>query len=354
MKKEKAKFSKIFDLASNKDTTLRVYVSTQKAKGEGYLARLSKLNKNWRSHFVYDFRTKTIRIARLRHLALSNQAGMDLKPDQQAVFRRLKGGGTKDQILTYGKDDMVRNAENQCLTPVKRQAKDEADMTWEKCGEHDSQLFLQNFIDKENKKLEKQPPPKKFSLVNPKGWRIYISSKKQGTGFEAKISSESQGWRQEFTFDPRTRSIRVASLSTMALSNQVGMGLKEGKKIAFRTYNGAVDQFVKSGGDRILNKNDQCLTATRYKLEEGGTLSWWKCSPLNNPKKSQIWKTNWMIELKKGTLKWNKKLTPIHRDRFKTKRIPRRPKKIYPEGKPANAGANPAAPVGAAAGDTPC
>lgn len=54
-----------------------------------------------------------------------------------------------------------------------------------------------------------------------------------------------------------------------------------------------------------------------------------------------------MIELKKGTLKWNKKLTPISRDRFKTQKIPRRPKKIYPEGKPqAPAGGAPAAAAG--------
>lgn len=92
-------------------------------------------------------------------------------------------------------------------------------MTWETCGESDSQLYQQNFIDIEKKKDEKAPPPKKFSLVNTKGFKIYVSSKKQGTGFVAKISADTQGWRQEFVFDARTRSIRVASLPTLALSN---------------------------------------------------------------------------------------------------------------------------------------
>jgi len=250
----------------------------------------------------------------------------------------MKGTGSKDQVVTYGKDQLVRNEGNNCLIPVKRQLKDEVDLTWDTCGEHDSQLFNQNFLEEDKEEEEdtsKKAPPKKFSLMNPKGYRIYVSSKKQGNGFEARISKGSQGWRQEFVFDARTRSIRIASLPTLAMSNQVGLGMKTGKKIAFRTFNKAVDQFVKSGGDRILNKEDNCLTATKYNLVEGNTLSWWKCSPLNNPKKAQIWRTNWLLELKKGILKWNKKLTPISRDRFKSQKIPRRPKKVYPEGKPA-------------------
>lgn len=73
--------------------------------------------------------------------------------------------------------------------------------------------------DKKAAAKEKAPAPKKFSLVNPKGFRIIVSSTKQGTGFVAKINSGQMGWRQEFMYDSRTKSIRVASLPTMALSN---------------------------------------------------------------------------------------------------------------------------------------
>ena len=160
--------------------------------------------------------------------------------------------------------------------------------------------------------------------MNPKGFRIIVSSTKQGTGFVAKIQTGNMGWRQEFMYDSRTKSIRVASLPTMALSNQIGLGLKKGKTLAFRTYNGGKDQTVKSKKDRILNIDNNCLTSKEYKLTEGNTLAWWNCAPENSPKQSQIWRTVWIQEHKKGTIKWNKKLAPISRERFKSAKIPHR------------------------------
>jgi len=279
---------------------------------------------------VYDKRTKTIRLSRLRHLVLSNQHGEELKSGKQAVFRRVKGGGQKDQHLAYGKDKLIRNEGDNCLTPVNRVLKEDAGLTWEKCGEHETQQWEQNDmeVEKKPKAATKKTAPKKFSLVNPKGLRIFVSSTKQSTGFVAKIQSGNMGWRQEFTYDGRTKSIRVASLPTLALSNQIGMGLKTGKTIAFRTFNTGKDQVIKSSKDRIMNSDIMCLTAKEYKLNEGNTLSWWKCAPKNKPKAAQVWKTQWLVEHKKGTIKWNKKLTPIARDRFKSRKIPHRKRPV--------------------------
>jgi len=179
-------------------------------------------------------------------------------------------------------------------------------------------------VDKKPDAKAKKTAPKKFSLVNPKGLRIFVSSTKQANGFVAKIQSGNMGWRQEFIFDGRTKSIRVASLPTLALSNQIGLGMKTGKTIAFRTFNTGKDQVIKSSKDRIMNGDSNCLTAKEYKLNEGNSVSWWKCAPKNKPKAAQVWKTQWLVEHKKGTIKWNKKLTPIARDRFKSRKIPHR------------------------------
>lgn len=42
LSKVKPKFSEPFEYSSEKDKTMKVYVSTQKARGDGYIARISK------------------------------------------------------------------------------------------------------------------------------------------------------------------------------------------------------------------------------------------------------------------------------------------------------------------------
>lgn len=151
-----------------------------------------------------------------------------------------------------------------------------------------------------------------------------MSSTKQGTGFVAKINTGEMGWRQEFTFDARTKSIRVASLPTLALSNAAEMGLKNGKTLVFRTFNGGKDQVVHSSKDRILNNDDNCLSAKEKKLIEGNTVAWWKCGTETKPVKAQVWKTQWIEEARKGTLKFHKQLVPLSRERFKSEHVPHR------------------------------
>jgi len=57
---------------------------------------MSLVSKGWRQHFVYDDRTKSIRVAKMKSYALSNEkAAGPGKQGMLAVFRKWKA--TPDQ-----------------------------------------------------------------------------------------------------------------------------------------------------------------------------------------------------------------------------------------------------------------
>lgn len=122
-------------------------------------------------------------------------------------------------------------------------------------------------------------------------FRIFASPQKVGNNFVAKISTGNNGWRQEFFFDSRTKTIRIASMTSYVLSNAERGGLASGKQVQFRKFKGQIDQSTRSNNNNILNKKGLCLTSLNNLVEEHNTLTWWDCSEANN---AQLWQTKWI------------------------------------------------------------
>lgn len=158
-------------------------------------------------------------------------------------------------------------------------------LTWWECGDDKTQLWsnppvakrkldskIPNF--KKPKKLTKKVqsskedkvkvPSKRFSLVlsTQPNWHIYAAPSKLVGQMTAKITTGNQGWRQEFFYDPRTKSIRVVTMPRLALSNTPNFGLDTGKQIEFRLFKGEVDQVVRSSHRHVVNTKKDCLTAS--------------------------------------------------------------------------------------------
>lgn len=89
MKGIKGKYTLPFRLTNRKDTKYSLYYSAQQ-QGPDTFARLSVTDKGWRSHFVYDDRTKSLRLHKDRNIALSNENGNKLKSGKIVVFRKWK------------------------------------------------------------------------------------------------------------------------------------------------------------------------------------------------------------------------------------------------------------------------
>jgi len=141
-------------------------------------------------------------------------------------------------------DGQIKNKARLCLTPRNYRLKYNQVLTWWECGENKSQLWTNPVVDVKYpeapnvqkrkreaaptaKKAPRKPDAKRFGLFNrvKTQFRVFASPQKNGDAFVAKISSENNGWRQEFFFDARTKSIRIASMPDYALSNADKGGL---------------------------------------------------------------------------------------------------------------------------------
>jgi len=120
----------------------RVYMSKVNTSG-GYLAKIGRENNGWRSEFIYDKRSKSVRLFKDRSIVLSNQQGKGSKRDYYAVFRKFKG--TKDQQITISNSNFVKNRAGHCLTPSFFKNEDKQPMVWHKCHHLNSQKFTKEF-----------------------------------------------------------------------------------------------------------------------------------------------------------------------------------------------------------------
>lgn len=122
----------------------RVYMSNVRTLG-GYMAKIRQGVNSWRSRFIYDKRTKSLRLFKDRSIALSNQLGKGSKQHHYAVFRRYLG--QRDQELTINNSRYIRNRAGNCLTPAFFKNEDRQPLTWHKCHHLNTQKFTKEFSE---------------------------------------------------------------------------------------------------------------------------------------------------------------------------------------------------------------
>jgi len=131
------KFTTPFELRSQQDKNFAVYYS-ETVRGEDTYAKVTSKDKKWRQHFVYDDRTKSIRLAKQKTVALATETG-SLKQGKIAVFREWKA--TADQNQWLDKDGQIKNKARLCLTPRQFTLQHNQLLTWWECGDNKSQLW---------------------------------------------------------------------------------------------------------------------------------------------------------------------------------------------------------------------
>lgn len=120
----------------------RVYISTVQTLG-GFLARTKQGIKNWRSWFIYDKRTKSVRLFKDKTMVLSNALGKGSKRGNYAVFRKY--AGTRDQVISVTNSRYIKNKQGHCLTPEHMKNGDRVSLTWAKCHRLQLQKFTKEF-----------------------------------------------------------------------------------------------------------------------------------------------------------------------------------------------------------------
>lgn len=187
--------------------------------GAEYLAKIKSGIFNWRSSFVYDTRTKSIRLAHKPQFTLANIKGSKMRKGANVVFRSYARQLFRETFTVF-QDKKILNIGLQCLTPSDYRAEENNNLIWWKCSGHQSQKW---------KKVSKVPfqklygdyQDKKFQIqLNMHGKRlVYISAAKNGSEHILKIRRKAHGWRTYFIYDKRTKSIRLFRNRVFALSN---------------------------------------------------------------------------------------------------------------------------------------
>jgi len=94
---------------------MNLYMSDHRNGGE-YLAKIKSNIYNWRSWFVYDTRTRSIRLAHRPEFALASMRGVNLKKGFNAVFRSYARQLFRETFIVFY-DKQILNLQLNCLTP---------------------------------------------------------------------------------------------------------------------------------------------------------------------------------------------------------------------------------------------
>ena len=109
-----------------------IYLSKEK-QGKDFVLKLGKKPKDWRSWFIMDKRTSTIRLYVQPHLAISNKAGKGVKPGHALTMRKYDKTDESQPFSVNGK--RLENAKSKrCLTTMNAENKDSIYLNFWPCS----------------------------------------------------------------------------------------------------------------------------------------------------------------------------------------------------------------------------
>jgi len=274
----------------------RIYMSKQK-DGKDTVLKIKQGIADWKAWFVYDKRTRSVRLHAHKHLALSNQDGphnLRLNIGKIVALREYKKTADQTIFLKESKERgqyRIESKARKCLSPYNMVNKDQTLLTFWKCNKNPLQEW---------KQVLKIPLPKVKGVIHvnpfhlrlkmPSGRGLVMSRQKVGKDNILKLAKVTKDWRSIFIYDKRTKSIRLHSDRTLALSNQntdeEKLRLAKGKTAAMRKFKNTADQILWLEDGKIKNKAKLCLTPRNYLNKDHNILTFWKCN--KNP--TQNWK----------------------------------------------------------------
>lgn len=122
-----------------KGRDLNMYMSKDR-DGAEYLAKIKTGVYNWRSWFVYDHRTRSIRLAHQPKFALAVPYGKKMRKGINVVFRSYENQLFKETLMVF-KDKQVINIGLQCMTPSDYRAEENNNLIWWRCSGHQTQKW---------------------------------------------------------------------------------------------------------------------------------------------------------------------------------------------------------------------
>lgn len=305
-----------FMIVNRSNKKQHLFMSEEKV-GADRVLKLTRDQPDWRALFIYDRKTKSIRLHSRKQYALSNQDSDKKGKERVSVGRTLAMRTfkhTEDQIARI-EDGKIKNSKKKCMTPKNYGAKESATIEWWNCNKNPTQYWEIKFYEIQPQKArhysdkpvnvnadkvklaQVQDAPKPTSnpffitqKKNNEKTQVFMSRQIEGKDHVLKLGRGVDTWRSLFIYDRRTRSIRLHAHRELALSSKHASKATLGQKVSMRKYNGDKSQVAGYCDDKIKNARGKCLTPKYYKNKHANFLIWWTCN--KNP--SQYWKHDFL------------------------------------------------------------
>jgi hypothetical protein len=108
--------------------------------GAEYLAKVKSNVFNWRSWFVYDKRTRSIRVASKPAFALATTKGKGTEQGNNVVFRAYAKHAYRETYALF-RNKQIINVSLMCLTPSNFRTDENNTVVWWKCNGNAAQKW---------------------------------------------------------------------------------------------------------------------------------------------------------------------------------------------------------------------
>jgi len=128
-----------------------IYLSKEKA-GDDFVLKIGKKPTEWRSWFIMDKRTNTIRLFVQPHLAISAKAGKGVKAGASLVLRKYNKKDISQEVTIKGKKIQNKKS-HRCLTTQNAENKDEIYVNFWPCSGKETQKWNREVVKGEYEEL---------------------------------------------------------------------------------------------------------------------------------------------------------------------------------------------------------
>ena len=264
------------------------YDFRSRAGREGYRLRIHKgATQDKRNWFVHDSRTHSIRVAKNRNLAVSNEYGRGYQIRRPAVVRRWRNQNDQQLSFFRGQRRNLRNKGGKCLDVMGVRFRQNQPLIWYNCHNGENQVWD---VSTSGFKAPRYPIRNNAAFVIKTvfpGNRVLYHDASQIRGlagnYRLRITTLKAGVKNHiWRFDQRTRTVRSASMRNYAISNQFKQGFRIGKFAVIRPYVHKMRNFQQItwfGGPRrnIRNNAGLCLDIWRVQNRDQQPVTWWHC-----------------------------------------------------------------------------
>jgi len=261
--------------------------------GQQYRLRIRDNNpENVKQWWIFNRRTRTIRAANNRNMVIANQAGQGYRIGVAATIRAYKKEVYQRAVFYGGARRNIRNMGQKCLDVHGNSNTHNRHVTFWNCHNGLNQAW---YLDRKTIRYAKYPERDGVlfqirTRMNSK--RVLFAGEHiGGQQWRLRIKKNTIDKPMWWTFDYRTKTVRLAADRRKVLSGKKGQYFRRGATAVVRMYANSFYQrthWIGGHYRNIQNNGKMCLDVHGGSDTENRHVIWWTC----HNGKNQGWNTD--------------------------------------------------------------